>query len=52
MCIRDRAYIKFTEAREMLNNYEQQLADAKQQYEDAKQKAMENSCLLYTSRCV
>ena len=28
------AYIKFTEAREMLNNYEQQLADA---------------CLLYTS---
>ena len=37
------AYIKFTEAREMLNNYEQQLADAKQQYEDAKQKAMENS---------
>ena len=37
------AYIKFTEAREMLNDYEQQLADAKQQYEDAKQKAMENS---------
>ena len=37
------AYIKFTEAREMLNNYEQQLADAKQQYEDAKQMAMENS---------
>ena len=37
------AYIKFTEAREMLNDYEKQLEDAKQQYEDAKQKAMENS---------
>ena len=37
------AYIKFTEAREMLNNYEKQLEDAKQQYEDAKQMAMENS---------
>ena len=37
------AYIKFTEAREMLNDYEKQLADAKQQYEDAKQMAMENS---------
>ena len=29
------AYIKFTEAREMLNDYEKQLEDAKQQYEDA-----------------
>ena len=37
------AYIKFTEAREMLNDYEKQLEDAKQQYEDAKQMAMENS---------
>ena len=36
-------YIKFTEAREMLNDYEKQLEDAKQQYEDAKQMAMENS---------
>ena len=27
----------------MLNDYEKQLADAKQQYEDAKQMAMENS---------
>ena len=37
------AYMQFTEAREMLNNYEQQLETAKQQYEDAKEKAMASS---------
>ena len=37
------AYIQFTEARETLRDYEQQLADAKQTYEDAKKKAAENS---------
>ena len=34
------AYMKFTEAREMLNEYEKQLSEAKQQYEDAKEKAL------------
>ena len=38
-----RAYMKFTEAREMLNEYEKQLTEAKQQYEDAKEKAMASS---------
>ena len=37
------AYMKFTEAREMLNEYEKQLTAAKQQYEDAKEKAMASS---------
>ena len=37
------AYMKFTEAREMLNEYEKQLAEAKQTYADAE------DCLLYTS---
>ena len=37
------AYMKFTEAREMLNEYEKQLTEAKQQYEDAKEKAMASS---------
>ena len=37
------AYMQFTEAREMLNNYEKQLETAKQQYEDAKEKAMASS---------
>ena len=37
------AYMQFTEAREMLNNYEKQLESAKQQYEDAKEKAMASS---------
>ena len=37
------AYMKFTEAREILNEYEKQLTEAKQQYEDAKEKAMASS---------
>ena len=37
------AYMQFTDAREMLNNYEKQLETAKQQYEDAKEKAMASS---------
>ena len=37
------AYMKFTEAREMLNNYEKELETAKQTYEDAKEKAMASS---------
>ena len=37
------AYMKFTEAREMLNEYEKQLETAKQTYEDAKEKAMASS---------
>ncbi len=34
------AYMQFTEAREKLNEYEQQLEDAKQAYEEAKEKAL------------
>ena len=34
------AYMQFTEAREMLNEYEKQLSEAKQQYEEAKEKAL------------
>ena len=37
------AYMKFTEARETLNEYEKQLETAKQTYEDAKEKAMASS---------
>ena len=37
------AYMKFTEAREMLNEYEKQLAEAKQTYADAEKKAMASS---------
>ena len=37
------AYMKFTEAREMLNEYEKQLAEAKQTYADAEDKAMASS---------
>ena len=37
------AYMQFTEAREMLNQYEDQLNEAKQQYEDAKEKALANA---------
>ncbi len=37
------AYMKFTEAREMLNEYEKQLAEAKQTYADAEEKAMASS---------
>ena len=37
------AYMQFTEAREMLNEYEKQLETAKQTYEDAKEKAMASS---------
>ena len=37
------AYMKFTEARETLNEYEKQLEIAKQTYEDAKEKAMASS---------
>ena len=37
------AYMKFTEAREMLNEYEKQLAEAKQTYADAEEKAMSSS---------
>ena len=37
------AYMQFTEAREMLNDYEKQLETAKQTYEDAKEKAMASS---------
>ena len=35
--------MKFTEAREMLNEYEKQLAEAKQTYADAEEKAMASS---------
>ena len=35
--------MQFTEAREMLNEYEKQLETAKQTYEDAKEKAMASS---------
>ena len=34
------AYMKFTEAREQLNEYEKQLSEAKTQYEAAKEKAL------------
>ena len=34
------AYMQFTEAREMLNEYEKQLSEAKTQYEAAKEKAL------------
>ena len=34
------AYMQFTEAREMLNEYEKQLSEAKLQYEAAKEKAL------------
>ena len=34
------AYMKFTEAREMLNEYDKQLSAAKQQYETAKESAL------------
>mgnify|MGYP004458827679 FL=1 len=34
------AYMQFSEARDMLNNYETQFKEAQQQYEDAKQKAL------------
>ncbi len=37
------AYMQFTDARDMLNNYESQYKDAVQQYEAAKTKAMESS---------
>lgn len=37
------AYMQFTEAREMLNAYEKQLDEAKQQYEAAKATAMEQA---------
>ena len=37
------AYMKFTEAREMLYEYEKQLAEAKQTYADAEEKAMASS---------
>ena len=37
------AYMKLTEAREMLNEYEKQLAEAKQTYADAEEKAMASS---------
>ena len=37
------AYMKFTEVREMLNEYEKQLAEAKQTYADAEEKAMASS---------
>ena len=37
------AYMKFTEAREMLNEYEKQLAEAKQTYADAEEKAVASS---------
>ena len=37
------AYMKFTEAREMLNEYEKQLTEAKQTYADAEEKAMASS---------
>ena len=37
------AYMKFTEAREMLNEYEKQLVEAKQTYADAEEKAMASS---------
>ena len=37
------AYMKFTEAREMLNENEKQLAEAKQTYADAEEKAMASS---------
>ena len=37
------AYMKFTEAREMLNEYEKQLAEAKQTYADAEEKALASS---------
>lgn len=37
------AYMQFTEAREMLNEYEKQLDAAKQQYEAAKETAMEQA---------
>lgn len=37
------AYMQFNEAREMLSDYEDQLAAAKQQYEDAKASAMEQA---------
>ena len=34
------AYMKFSEARDLLNTYETQFKEAQQQYEDAKQKAL------------
>ena len=34
------AYMQFTEAREMLNEYEKQLSEAKQEYETAKEQAL------------
>ena len=34
------AYMRFTEAREMLKDYENQLEDAKQLYEESKEKAL------------
>ena len=37
------AYMQFTEAREMLRDYEEQLQDARNQYEEAKTKALEMS---------
>ena len=37
------AYMRFTEAREMLNEYEKQLAEAKQTYAEAEEKAMASS---------
>lgn len=37
------AYMQFNEARDMLNDYEDQLAAAKQQYEEAKATAMEQA---------
>ncbi len=37
------AYMQFTDARDMLNNYESQYKDAVQQYEEAKAKALESS---------
>ena len=37
------AYMQFTEAREMLRDYEEQLQDARDQYEEAKTKALEMS---------
>ena len=37
------AYMQFTEAREMLRDYEKQLETAKQTYEDAKEKALASS---------
>ena len=34
------AYMQFSEARDLLNNYENQFKEAQQQYEDAKEKAL------------